>query len=75
MPACQSDSGIRDSLGREEVGDTKIYRQKAYREHLREIACREDNSEIRKSPHNEENKGLAKRSVWKKWKDNELRAY
>lgn len=45
MPVCESDSGIRESRGREAEGDTKIYRHKAYREHLREIACREDNSD------------------------------
>lgn len=44
-----------------EGGDTKIYRHEAYREHLREIACTEDNSEIRKSSNNEEERGLAKR--------------
>ena len=52
-------------------GDTKIYRHRAYREHLREIACTEDNSEIRKSSNNEEERGLAKRSERKEWKDNE----
>lgn len=61
MPACESDSGIRESRGREAGGDTKIYRHGAHREHLREIACREDNSEIRKSSNNEEYRGLAKR--------------
>lgn len=71
MPACESDSGIRESRGREAEGDTKIYRHEAYREHLREIVCREDNSEIRKSSNNEEKRGLEKRREGKEWKNNE----
>lgn len=57
--------------GREAEGDTKIYRHQAYWEHLREIACREDNSKIRKSSNNEQERVLAKRTERKEWKNNE----
>ena len=74
MPACESDSSIeRESPGRRREGETKIYRHGAHREHLREIACREDKSEIRKASRNEENGDLAKRGEGKVWRNNENR--
>lgn len=60
MSAYESDSGIRESRGTKAEGDRKIYRHKAHRGHLREIASRKDNLWIRESPDNEERKGLEK---------------
>lgn len=75
MPACESDSGIRESQGRD--GGRGRYKdiRRAYREHLRETACREDNLEIRKSSNNEDKRGPAKGRKRKECYINEWRAY
>lgn len=51
---------------RKAEGDSKIYRHKAHGERLREIACREYNSEIRDLFSNEEKRGLPKKGKRKR---------